>query len=558
MGRERRSKFANDAKSNADLASSLAQRPIKDDVRLKEIKLELEDLSPTTLAAIEGGEGTSFNLLSIPQNGSVTPEKTSFIELSENRDRFINKTIYLNTYVQAHNGVPVTHATFSASDFIEVEAETTYNFWRSDGSSIAGSNITVFFNANKEYISNVYVLTPITTPVDCKYIRINMNEATSFETLIMQKGSVKIEDIPNPKLIGIDVDVSTNNLAVEIDNLTFALEPTNKDWFIDKTLLNKIYVQADGKAIAHDSFNSSNFIRVEPQTTYHFAMTDGKAFTVQGKAYYDENKVFLSYAYNGNTITTPVNCRYIRFSVTLAEVTSFSTIVLQKGTAMSLPIGKKMIVGLSPDSGVIGKKWVVFGDSITEKNFRTTINYHDYIRAETNMNVVNMGVGGSGFKAREDTTNAFYQRISSVPLDTDVITIFGGINDAMSNLTIGEVTDTGTSTVCGCINTMLDNLYTVLPFAQVGIITPIPSKDYNPNNTSNYLSQLSEKIVAISRIRGIPCLDLYHCSGLRPWNSAVNLQMFSCITVPEGDGLHPNALGHKAIYRKIMEFVKSI
>lgn len=38
-------------------------------------KRELEDLSANVLAAIEGGEGTSFDLLSIPQDGSVTIEK---------------------------------------------------------------------------------------------------------------------------------------------------------------------------------------------------------------------------------------------------------------------------------------------------------------------------------------------------------------------------------------------------------------------------------------------------------------------------------------------------
>jgi hypothetical protein len=45
--------------------------------RDKETKLELEDLSATILSAIEGGEGTTFNLLSVPQDGSVTKEKVS-------------------------------------------------------------------------------------------------------------------------------------------------------------------------------------------------------------------------------------------------------------------------------------------------------------------------------------------------------------------------------------------------------------------------------------------------------------------------------------------------
>ena len=40
-----------------------------------DVKAELEDLSETVLSAIEGGAGTSFNLLTIPQDGSVTTAK---------------------------------------------------------------------------------------------------------------------------------------------------------------------------------------------------------------------------------------------------------------------------------------------------------------------------------------------------------------------------------------------------------------------------------------------------------------------------------------------------
>jgi len=47
-------------------------------------KAELEDLSGNVLTAIEGGVGTSFNLLSIPQNKSVSPRKTTFISVGRN------------------------------------------------------------------------------------------------------------------------------------------------------------------------------------------------------------------------------------------------------------------------------------------------------------------------------------------------------------------------------------------------------------------------------------------------------------------------------------------
>lgn len=47
-------------------------------------KRSLNDLTPEVLSAIEGGEGTSFNLLSVPQDESVTPAKTTFIKKADN------------------------------------------------------------------------------------------------------------------------------------------------------------------------------------------------------------------------------------------------------------------------------------------------------------------------------------------------------------------------------------------------------------------------------------------------------------------------------------------
>src|SRR5690625_1392391 len=47
-------------------------------------KRELEDMSSEVLAAIEGGENTSFNLLSEPQPHSVTTDKTTFAKQGKN------------------------------------------------------------------------------------------------------------------------------------------------------------------------------------------------------------------------------------------------------------------------------------------------------------------------------------------------------------------------------------------------------------------------------------------------------------------------------------------
>ena len=41
--------------------------------------------------------------------------------------------------------------------------------------------------------------------------------------------------------------------------------------------------------------------------------------------------------------------------------------------------------------------WLCIGDSITEKNYRTTLNYHDYVAEELGFDVINAGLSGTGF-----------------------------------------------------------------------------------------------------------------------------------------------------------------
>ena len=217
-------------------------------------------------------------------------------------------------------------------------------------------------------------------------------------------------------------------------------------------------------------------------------------------------------------------------------------------------------IQFTPISGRwVGKRWAVIGDSITEKNEKTLKNYHDYIAENTGIEVVNMGLSGTGYKSCENTNEAFYQRILNVPINADVVTIFGSGNDLGGNYTLGNATDTGTDTLCGCINKTIDNLYSVLPTVQLGIITPNPWGGFNPSDENNLMAQYSAKIVEICKLRGIPCLDLYHCSGLRPWDNAFLGQAYPMNAAGSArDRVHPNEIGHSIMAPRIKAFLDSL
>ena len=209
-------------------------------------------------------------------------------------------------------------------------------------------------------------------------------------------------------------------------------------------------------------------------------------------------------------------------------------------------------------------RWGAFGDSLTEYNYRCAHNYVDYVAEDLGLSVKNYGVSGSGYMNSNWDGKAFYQRIQNVdPNDFDFFTILGSINDAISYSVddLGDVTDTGTTTICGCINTTLANFFSVAPYTPIGIITATPSASQNASDPDCFMSKYTEKLIEIARLHAIPVLDLYHDNGLRPQDATFLTQFYTSDVTSELDtnGIHPNSEGHKKfIAPKVREFIKSL
>lgn len=200
-----------------------------------------------------------------------------------------------------------------------------------------------------------------------------------------------------------------------------------------------------------------------------------------------------------------------------------------------------------------GLKWVCVGDSLTEENERTTKHYFDYIAEKTGISVVNMGVGGTGYKRGDDRSLAIYQRIEDVPEDADIVTIFGSGNDVSILSVLGKVTDTGTDTICGCMNTTIQKLYNINPTMQIGIISPTPWIHHQPSDNSGmavYVRAMKE----VCELNGVPFLDLFHASGFRPNEEEYRNLVFS---KDDGNGVHPNEKGHEIIAKRIKPFLEN-
>lgn len=162
-------------------------------------------------------------------------------------------------------------------------------------------------------------------------------------------------------------------------------------------------------------------------------------------------------------------------------------------------------------------KWSAIGDSLTETNRTSTKKYHDYINEWTGISVQNLGVGGTGYAEGSN----FYGRISQIESDADIITIFGSFNDMASSLPFGSITDTGLDTICGYIYNTLVGIRSAFPLVNLGVVTPTPWASYKPTSSGNTAcEQYVDAIIEICKMQSIQCLDLFHCSNLRPWDAA--------------------------------------
>jgi lysophospholipase L1-like esterase len=431
----------------------------------------------------------------------------------------------------------------------------------------ANNNVVSYFPTAQDSAKTKYTDIVITIPKNVTKLRIN-----------------KIDNISNPVIASLVTGHIIDESKVSENYTVYGKQLYDANTHN----INGYWILPTG-GISADSASKYAKIPVKPNESVAMCRNDTVAFdaTHTGAVLLlDSNSQQISYidpanyisldtynTYKYITFKTPSNCAFIAYTVKLGTTydISSSIIVIYGDEITDEIINNNEIFKLrefhiadksardsiaSLNAKYKGKKWAVPGDSLTERNARATKNYHDYIAEETGITVVNMGLSGSGYKNMEPASS-FYGRILNVPLDTDVVTIFGSGNDLtyVAQGLLGNVADTDTNTICGCINKTIDNLYSVMPTVPIGIITPCPWVSYPPSEVGNNMELYSEKLIEICKRRSIPCLDLYHESNLRPWDSNFRTLMYSR---DEGNGVHPDENGHKILATKIREFLYSL
>ena len=552
--------------------SQLEYKANENEVFLKQNGINMNDLDEETRQAILENNSIDINYVLGVENvkninvadNTVDYNNTTFFDIEKSVNVFDYTKAIDGYIVNGEYGTLQEHSEGCVSDYIRVNPGDMLRFdnnWEG-----------CFYNKDKQHHSKKeFGETERIVPVGAYFYRHNVNKALKQSFMITINKPIPTSYTPFYE--NIDFNEKTKeilkryleNEKISVDDTDFATRKSTINLFNKETITNGYIVGNTGELIPHsDGGCASDFIEVnELEKIYINSNWNGCC--------YDKNKNFLLQKEFGSTeFITPANTKYIRMSLPYSNKDSYmvSRTPITEYVAFDgyfkftnnndlLSIAKQLSP-LIKNSPLNGKKWVVVGDSLTEKNSRTTKNYHDYIAEETGINVYNMGVGGTGYKRMEsqsDGYRAFYQRIVDVPLDADIITIFGSGNDLSLIGKLGNPSDATTDTICGCMNETFKRLFERIPGAKVGVVLPCPWGNYPPTISDNAMAKYSEALREVAKRYSIPVLDLYYESNMRPWDETFRELYYKR---DDGNSVHPDEDGHKILANKFKMFIQSL
>lgn len=206
-------------------------------------------------------------------------------------------------------------------------------------------------------------------------------------------------------------------------------------------------------------------------------------------------------------------------------------------------------------SKLYGKKWNALGDSITY-GMGTTKTYHQYIAEKIGMTVNNYGINSTEISQGGTYANPFISRYVNMDVTADLITVFGGVNDFLHNVALGDFSSRDNATFYGALHNLCQGLYTNFPNAKYAFITPMRTKGtYGDGDVANskghILADYVQAIKETAGYYGIPVMDMFNFAGITPLVATSKTKYMP-------DGLHPNATGHQVISDKIMSFLETL
>ena len=210
---------------------------------------------------------------------------------------------------------------------------------------------------------------------------------------------------------------------------------------------------------------------------------------------------------------------------------------------------RKTISGNDIDFSEI--KIACLGDSITQavnldslKNYQALAWPNIMKEALGAKEAVNLGIGGSSIGRY--WADAFVDRYSKIPEDTDLILVMGGTNDGFcaSFVEFGNEKERAPRTFWGDLDELMEGLKEDYPEAEVIFLTPLPNslQDYLKAQRKYLMPQeaFPETILTLAGEHGLEVFDLYNSNILDGHDRDNVLHLMP-------DGVHPNEEGYRIL-----------
>ena len=204
------------------------------------------------------------------------------------------------------------------------------------------------------------------------------------------------------------------------------------------------------------------------------------------------------------------------------------------------------------------------GDSITQGAGASCPEerYVDVVGELLGCEALNFGVGGTRI-ARQTTPSQesiydedFLKRSEEMPLNADIVFVFGGTNDyGHGDAEMGNMDSKDVYTFCGAVNVLIETLSKKYGKENLCFILPLhrynednPYGEGNKAKAGAPLSVYVETLRGLVTAQGVEYLDLNGYFPIPQTNAGDEYTV---------DGLHPNSQGHRLIAEKIAEYVRA-
>lgn len=495
----------------------------------------------------------------------------------------IDGSLLIDNTLITKNGNAASTGDWCASDFIDVYGAgkgaaivncTIYGnaavCWYDNNKSLMGYISSD--NAASYNISPTYYLQEVNIPlptgvayIRCCAMKNYMNGKKMYINCGLYNDSTIIKNLGNGVQAHETAVANLNNFIgkTKWKNLI------NQDNMVERAYIRK----SDGKLITNNDYNNAtDYVYLEPNTKYYVR----NILIDNNNAFYSERNESsfianpdVTISYEGNpawhgTIETHDTGYYFRGS----QGRQFQNLYISNYVDAYLPYGQ---VTLNDEikagaNSYNEKKVLIIGDSISSDAYGNYKKWVTNLIAEGKLptDTVNSSQHATGFVARYSSQNPddFITRLEAVTnkLSYDLVIVFGGINDYIQNIPLGESGQDKTVYFKPAVDYFFQ--YLINNFTQARICVLLPLRTYNiyPNTAGVKQQLYSEYIHEVAKYYCLPVLNLTEESGFCPFIDSFKAKW---TLIPSGytnpDGVHPNEeYEEKYLAPMIWKFISGI